>query len=206
MMSGLILWLKRNNVIKARHDCYHRFAELQAREAAKNYQIERLDRGSPITIMAIHGGRIEPGTTGLAKAVARDEFNLYCFNGKKWRNNWDLHITSTAFDEPEALALAKKSQLVVTIHGCAGRKPIVYVGGDNAALATQIVQSLRAQGLKSGAHPVFSGRGAANICNKGTQPGIQLELTSYFRLSPFAGAARSKFIETLRAELKGYIK
>ncbi|RTL18772.1 MAG: replication protein [Rhodocyclaceae bacterium] len=202
MKPGLLSWLRRKNLIRTRRDRYCSFDELSNHEAADNFHIESVDRGSPITIMAIHGGRIEPGTTWLAKALARDEFNLYCFNGKRRRNNWDLHITSTAFDEPQALKLAEKSQLVVTVHGCVGWKQIVYVGGDNRALGTCIVQSLRAKGLSSGEHPVFSGRGSANICNKGAQPGIQLELTTGFRISPFAIAARSSFLEILHEELK----
>jgi phage replication-related protein YjqB (UPF0714/DUF867 family) len=74
--------------------------------------------------MAIHGGKIEPGTSSLAKRIAGDTFNYYSFSGRKWRHNWGLHITSTAFDEPVALSFASSSAVVVTLHGCMGRGAI----------------------------------------------------------------------------------
>ncbi|WP_350340062.1 poly-gamma-glutamate hydrolase family protein [Halomonas sp. A3H3] len=159
------------------------------------------DRGSPITIMAIHGGKIEPGTSSLAKRIAGDTFNYYSFSGHKRRHNWDLHITSTAFDEPAALALASRSAVVVTIHGCMGRDAIAYTGGDNVELRQLLEAELNRAGIKSQPHPVVHGRGNHNICNQSQQGGLQLELTPRLRLCPFAWRKRRVFIDRVRRVL-----
>lgn len=203
MKTKTIRWLRRLKIIRAAGDKYSSFAELQAHEKDSSYSIQLVDRGSPITIMAIHGGGIEPGTSQLTKALAGTEFNYYCFNATKLKNNWDLHITSDRFDEPQALALANKSKFIVTLHGCMGRGTVAYTGG---GLATQLRQSienkLESAGIASRPHPVFNGRSSANICNQGQQPGLQLELTPALRLSPLAYTKRRKFVETMRKVLK----
>ena len=58
--------------------------------------------------MAPHGGGIEPGTTEIAEAVAGHEHTFYSFSGVKARGNSVLHITSSRFDEPEGIAIAKE--------------------------------------------------------------------------------------------------
>jgi phage replication-related protein YjqB (UPF0714/DUF867 family) len=47
----------------------------------------------------------------IAKAIAGKDFNYYCFNGEKFRNNCDLHITNDLFDDKKALALVTISRL-----------------------------------------------------------------------------------------------
>jgi phage replication-related protein YjqB (UPF0714/DUF867 family) len=50
---------------------YHSFSELSRRETAGlDYHIIKRVGGSGITVMSIHGGGIEPGTTEFADAVA----------------------------------------------------------------------------------------------------------------------------------------
>lgn len=41
----------------------------------------------------------------IAKAIAGKDFNYYCFNGEKFRNNWDLYLTNDLFDDKKVLAL-----------------------------------------------------------------------------------------------------
>ncbi len=201
MLGRTTVWLRRKGWIRQRGDRYNSFAELKSKQPHGAFSIETADRGSSITIMAIHGGKIEPGTSSLAKRIAGDTFNYYSFSGHKRRHNWDLHITSTAFDEPAALALASRSAVVVTIHGCMGRGAIAYTGGDNVELRQLLEAELNRDGIKSQPHPVFHGRGNHNICNQGQPGGLQLELTPRLRLCPFAWRKRCVFIERVRRVL-----
>ena len=65
-------------------DKYSSFDELQNHEAPdKDYQLYICDAGSRVTIIAPHGGKIEPRTSDLAKRIARENYNCYCFEGLK---------------------------------------------------------------------------------------------------------------------------
>lgn len=119
-------------------DKYEDFADLAANETegvdylieAVDHLIEAVDRGSDTLILAIHGGRIERYTSELTVAAAGSQFNYYLFEGIKRSGNRDLHITSTRFDEPQALALVDSSDVCVTLHGFAesGEKQVTTVG------------------------------------------------------------------------------
>ena len=68
-------------------------------------------------IVAPHGGGIEPGTSEIADAIARQRWSFYSFEGLKTKGNGILHITSTRFDEALCLLLLGVTNRVVTIHG-----------------------------------------------------------------------------------------
>ncbi|WP_185856265.1 poly-gamma-glutamate hydrolase family protein [Vreelandella populi] len=201
MLGRVTAWLRRKGWIRQRGDRYDSFAALASEQPNGAFSIETADRGSTITIMANHGGKIEPGTSSLAKRIAGDTFNYYSFSGQKTRHNWDLHITSTAFDEPVALSLASRSAVVVTLHGCMGRGAIAYTGGDNVELRQQLEAGLKRAGVKSRPHPIFHGCGNHNICNWGQQGGLQLELTPRLRLWPFAWRKRRVLVDRVRKVL-----
>jgi phage replication-related protein YjqB (UPF0714/DUF867 family) len=169
-------------------DKYSNFAELAASERAGiDYQIRVEDRRTPIAIIAPHGGRIEPGTLEIAAAIAGDTLSFYAFEalrGAGKRGN--LHITSTRFDEPHALALVGEAQKVVAIHGRAddGDPLTVSVGGRDTALRDEIVAALTAAGFDAAVvtQGSLAGRDSANICNRGaTGAGVQLELSRALR-------------------------
>jgi phage replication-related protein YjqB (UPF0714/DUF867 family) len=103
-----------------RRDKYPNFESLRRAESAEDFRIDCRHRRSTVAIVAPHGGKIEPGTSTIAAAIAADDYCLYRFEGRKRRNNCDLHITSTQFDEPECLALISGCDQVVAIHGCQG--------------------------------------------------------------------------------------
>ena len=112
------------------HDTYSCFAELKKNEAQnKDYKISISDVGSGITIIAPHGGKIEPGTSDIARKIAKERFNCYCFEGVKKESNGRLHITSHNFDEPTAEKIIGGSHTVVAIHACTGNEKFVYLGG-----------------------------------------------------------------------------
>ena len=94
-------------------DVYASFNELAAQEIeGEHYQIHVIDRGSPILILAPHGGYIEPGTLQIGKALAADCYSFYGFESlEKRRRAESLHITSSRFDEPRALDLLRRADL-----------------------------------------------------------------------------------------------
>ncbi len=186
---------------------YSNFKDLQDNEA-ENYTIEYLDRGSKITIIAPHGGCIEPNTRKIAKLIAGDNFNYYLFIGKKDTDCYDdLHITSSNFDEPKALELVGKSEIVIAIHGCKNihsqrsDKKEIFIGGLNQELKAELEEALKRVFLPISFLEKFAGKDKNNICNRGTtEAGIQFELTKAFRND---GELCKLFIKTVSDVLRG---
>ena len=105
-------------------DTYKNYGELKVHEEIeKDYKISISNVGSQTTIIAPHGGKIEPRTSDIAKHIATEKYNYYCFEGIIKNNNGSLHITSHDFDEPSALQLLSKSDVVVAIHACIAQPP-----------------------------------------------------------------------------------
>lgn len=165
-------------------DTYNSFKELKNTEIInEDYRISVFDIGSPITIIAPHGGKIEPKTSCIATGIARDQFNYYCFEGIKLSNNRCLHITSHNFDEPQALKLLARSQTVVAVHACTGDRALVYPGGRNEKLMGAIVKALKAVGISGADRNLkYQGLNPHNICNRGASgKGAQLEISRGLR-------------------------
>lgn len=171
-------------------DAYENFANLAAAEQeGVHYLIRTIDRGSPVTIAAPHGGLIERGTSEIAWSIAAESFSLYCFEGLERRTGGaSLHITSTRFDEPQAVRMMEACEIVVGIHGRKNRddEASVWVGGLAEGLRDAIQDALLAAGFMAkaiGDGHRLSGRDAANICNRGRRrAGVQLELPLTLRL------------------------
>ena len=166
------------------HDTYSSFEELQDHETLdEDYTLSLRDAGSRVTIIAPHGGKIEPRTSDLARRIAGENYNFYCFEGIKENDNARLHITSHRFDEPRAIKLVSKSELVVAVHACTGTAGLVHIGGLNKKLGSMIARELQNRNIGvSNDHPRFQGSNPANICNRGaTGIGVQLEVTRDLR-------------------------
>jgi phage replication-related protein YjqB (UPF0714/DUF867 family) len=170
----------RNNLA----DTYSSFNELRVHETpGQDYSISVGDVGSTITIIAPHGGKIEPRTSDITRRIAGKEYNHYCFEGIKADKNGRLHITSHHFDEPTAVDIISKSHTVVAIHAHTGTDGMVYMGGLDYELTDDISRELTANGigvLKN--HPKFQGTNPNNICNRGKRKkGVQLEVSRDLR-------------------------
>ena len=166
------------------HDTYSCFADLKTHEEQnKDYKISISDLGSGITIIAPHGGKIEPGTSDIARKIATERFNYYCFEGIKKENNGRLHITSHNFDEPMAVKMLSGSHIVVAIHACTGNERFVYLGGLDIVLKAVIAKELESRGIiVPKGHEKFKGLNPDNICNRGAnKKGVQLEITRGLR-------------------------
>lgn len=171
-------------------DQYDSFVTLAAKEIeGVDYRIRVDERDSPIAIVAPHGGLIERGTSEIAAAIAADRFALYCFEGLTKVSGKSLHITSTRFDEPKALALVSGSEVAIGVHGRKDRDDdaSIWVGGLHESLRDAICEALGRSGFK--AKPVgeghrLAGRDPANICNRGRRgAGVQLELPKTLRIT-----------------------
>jgi phage replication-related protein YjqB (UPF0714/DUF867 family) len=182
---------------------YQNFADLAKHQArGKDYQIVALARDhSRVALIAPHGGRIETRTSQIARAIAREEFNLYLFEGIRPSSNYRcLHLTSDRFDEPECLTLIARCQTVVAIHGCEGDEKKALLGGLNTSLRDAIAAALRKAGVpaETDGHP-FPGTEPLNVCNRGASgTGVQIELTAAIR-----GSAReARVVKTVRSMLR----
>lgn len=164
-------------------DIYASFEELQRIEDDNAFEISLVDRQSTMTIVAPHGGNIEPGTTELGQLIAADNLNFYSFIAIKEQHSPDLHITSHHFDEPSCLALLKRSQQVITVHGFKFDRAMIYLGGLDQQLKTQIHHALQAKGLPvANDHPKYKGENPRNICNRSASgKGLQLEISRHLR-------------------------
>lgn len=185
---------------------YGTFAELEQNEVyGVDYEIEVVDRKTPIAIVAPHGGAIEIASTEIARAIAGEEYSFYSLTGMKPRGNRIMHMSSMRFDEPRAVALVAASEYVLTVHGKKGDEvEDVVVGGLELALCHQLIQSLKQSGfnaLTADGYPHLAGVRPTNICNLGSsRVGNQLEISQKLRLrlkvepellQQFAAAVRS---------------
>lgn len=201
-------------------DKYSNFAELRRNEhEGEDYRILVEERYSKVVIIAPHGGRIEPGTSEIARGLAGSEFSLYCFEGRKPKGNFvALHITSNQFDEPKCVQLVGRSQIAVAVHGCEGKNEVVYVGGLDKELKIEVIKGFSNAGFKAKEDSsIHSGCDIQNICNRtSSEKGLQLEITRGLRRAMFKGIrARerenttplfSKFVAAVREVLLKKLK
>ena len=170
-------------------DRYENFAALAAQETeGTHYRVHALRRESPVLMMAPHGGFIEPGTHQVAGYLAAERHSYYAFETLEPRmRGQGMHITSRRFDEPRALALVARADIVIAVHGRKDKDDIwsAWVGGLHEPLRDAIASALGDAGLAAKAvgdgHPL-AGRDADNICNRGRLgAGVQLELPARLR-------------------------
>jgi phage replication-related protein YjqB (UPF0714/DUF867 family) len=185
-------------------DKYENFARLSAQERlGEDYLITCIRRRSPVAIIAPHGGRIEPGTSEIARAIAAEDLNFYAFEGIKRAGNRDLHITSSRFDEPQCLELVSPCAIVVAVHGLAGPERRLEVGGLNEEMRGSIASSLRDAGFEAASvtEGELAGVLSSNICNRGRSgAGVQFEIARGLR-DFLVGHAREmeRFVSAVRS-------
>lgn len=154
-----------------------------------DFRIRSNERHGQAAVIAPHGGGIEPGTSELAETIAGEDLSFYSFDGLKKRGNGVLHITSSRFDEPTALALVAVSPAVVALHGeldCPDQ--VAFLGGLDKELGKHIQAGLEAAGFVVRIHddPTLQGVDKKKFCNRGRGgQGVQLELSQPLRDSFF---------------------
>jgi phage replication-related protein YjqB (UPF0714/DUF867 family) len=174
--------------LNASADTYRDYADLAAHEReGADYRVTVRDEGAGRTVLAIHGGWIERGTSELARAVAGGaSWNLYLFEADRMA----LHLTSTHFDEPRAVALAGRSERVLSLHGFyqgEDKSSIVCVGGGDLPGALALARGLETKAAELAIQVEFpctrfGGSDPLNIVNRGRSGGgVQLELSRPLR-------------------------
>ncbi len=174
--------------MKDRYSCYR---ELRKACAQGVDYVIRLRRGpSRVAVVAPHGGRIEWGTSEIARAIAGNEHTFYEFAGIRSRDNARLHIASHRFDEPLALEVIRRCRALIVVHGCRGEEPAVFVGGNPGSFRDQVRSALAAGNFPVARHPRFRGRHPDNLCNRipGVM-GVQLELSEGLRRQLLIGGS-----------------
>lgn len=177
----------------------------------QDYTINTVDVANrDVVVLSPHGGRIESKTSKIAEDIAAlYNWNRYdfaasgtstCLDGLS--NYKRLHITSTNFDEPQALALVSSYPKSVSIHGygssrgysdgtiCVGGKNtsqvaafIDYIETNKNAFTGYSLQAVDATQAQSG-HICegLKGTSSHNIVNKNSSGmGLQLELNKVMR-------------------------
>jgi len=161
-------------------------------QANDNVRIRYRLGGSPVGIFAIHGGRIEPGTSKVALALAHPNHTVYVFEGIRASHNRIFHIPSTRFHEPIAMKMIRYCDTIITVHGYRGEEESVLVGGRDLALTEKFRRALKHAGFIIGKdNEGLRGENPDNICNKGRHgKGIQLELSWKLRRSMLRDSAQ----------------
>ena len=168
-------------------DKYSSFTDLLAEEVEGiDYRIELQDRGTEDLIMAPHGGRIEPGTSEIARSIAFKHLSLYLFEGiRPGLKHHELHVTSHKYDEPQALEAVRRSKRVLAIHGRADKGDIhtIWIGGRDTSAHEVVLSRLQSVGFKCQIQGgSLAGKHPNNICNRGTSArGVQLEIPRSLR-------------------------
>jgi phage replication-related protein YjqB (UPF0714/DUF867 family) len=189
---------------------YQSFEELANHEVeGQDYRIRIESRDPRVLIMAPHGGKIEPTTAEVAEAIAGMDYSFYSFDGLKTEGNNLLHIESHLFDEPRALEIVKKAEIVITVHGQIDQKDaFVMVGGLDESLGSEIKRQLETAGFKT-RPPIggLMGTDPMNICNRGRlKQGIQLEISRKIRdLLRTDKEQLQEFADAIRKAIKKFI-
>lgn len=146
--------------------------------------------GSPLIVIAPHGGAIEPRTSEIASAIAGPEHTQCQFKGKlpAGQNYPRLHVTSENWDVEECLILIGQRTHALSIHGTAKPDNVVYIGGRDTATGAELATALRAAGFSvvQPAPADIAGTSIHNFVNKDADgAGVQLEITYGLRTELF---------------------
>jgi phage replication-related protein YjqB (UPF0714/DUF867 family) len=171
-------------------DTYANYADLAAHEVeGTDYRVrQRTPTGSAMLHLAIHGGGIEPGSAECADyCAAQQDRQFYTFEGIKSSGNSVLHLTSTHFDEPRALAQTATAAYTISWHGADGSTPQVYMGGADTVLRDRIAAAITQAGFTVADTPTeLDGDDPASINQKNRRlAGVQIEMTLALRQSFF---------------------
>ncbi|MET1166830.1 poly-gamma-glutamate hydrolase family protein [Bacillus velezensis] len=177
-----------NPVSSLAADKYRNFEELKANESPFSFSVFSKEQDTDVLILSPHGGGIEGGTSELAKELS-ETYSAYLFEALKTPGAFDLHLTSTNFDEPQALEMLKEHEFTLSLHGYASNDQHVLVGGTDRDKAEAITNTINNAGYSAellDAGTRLSGSSPNNVANKNkTGKSIQLELSTGLRKSMF---------------------
>jgi phage replication-related protein YjqB (UPF0714/DUF867 family) len=183
------------------------------------------------TVIAPHGGGIEPGTSELCLAVAGYHpaalpqvppagvtYDYWMFEGLRRQGNALLHVVSTGCDDDVAVSLCAGSLHALALHGFKPEPPgfpadarVVLVGGGNRTLRGYLLDGfedaeLELEAIDAGQHGELDGDSECNIVNR-TLLGMggQLELSTPLRQAMFAEFTRTRRRHTTTPLFWGFV-
>lgn len=169
-------------------DVYESLDELKSHKVEDiDYEETLRDRNSKVTVLSIHGGFVEFGTSEIAEEIAGDDFNYFNFGALKRENRWGFHVTSHNFYQEDLETVLKNSDTEVSIHGCVitgSDRPLVCVGGLDEKLKKLIKDRLESAGFETSTK-YFPAIYRLNVANRAKNGGVQLELTYSLRKTLF---------------------
>ncbi|MCG5469487.1 poly-gamma-glutamate hydrolase family protein [Micromonospora sp. LAH09] len=159
-------------------------------QAGVAYDLTWAITGSPLVVVAPHGGAIESRTSEIAGVIAGTEHSQCQFRGKlpSGQNYPRLHVTSTNWDVEECLILIAQRRHALAVHGTSLPNKVAYVGGRDVTTGAALATALRAAGFTvvQPAPAEIAGTSVDNFVNKDADgAGVQLELTLDLRMELF---------------------
>lgn len=199
--GAIVRELNRDGIDIAQPDTlgqkYSTFQELSGREPRDAWAINSIWCESPITVVALHGGTIQPGTEAIAHAIAGDDYNLWWFAGLR-DGGAELHINSARFFHPELDEFASRSDYVISINGFEDRRKIVKLSGGNRALLGRLTDRFSKLGIIVEIDET-SGKNVHNVVNRSRYYGAQINVSSALRRSFFKWGSQTadlrRFVE-----------
>lgn len=185
----------------------------------KDYRLRLVDVRAGATIIAVHGGGIEPLTSELASAIAGAEYNLYDLQGIRPSGNEELRIPVARFDEVRLRSLVKRSEAAIHIDGSPDQTREVHIGGSNRRLKRILTERLAPAGFcVSGPMTPGAAHDPSRFYNLAAAGGVHIELSEGLRremvscpLTGFAwqnasqwGDLLYRFVDAIRAGLQDY--
>jgi len=209
-MSAILFCLLHLAAGAAAADRYSSVSALRSAQVeGKDFRVDVEDRQAAVTVLAIHGGDIEKGTSEIARALAGTDWNLYDFEGLLGPKSFKvLHVTASNFDDPPALGLASAALVAVTLHGESASQSEVCVGGGSSRLRKAAAEALKGAGF-SVEQPCrrLPGKDSANIVNVARKGGLQLELNSDVRQRLISDEAlRARFAAAVREAVSRFLR
>ncbi len=189
-------------------DKYPNYTEMAKHEReGVDFFVDMAEPRAKILVLAIHGQYVEPGSDDVAEAIAGSDFRKYIFRANKNVNWGDLHVTSTHFDDPRAIDLAKGSELCVSVHGYKEPTKIaICLGGANIQAKTRVGEAIHRafpEIIFDTACTEIGGTDPANIANRCLKQGVQLELSKKVRdLLKADPVAMAKFADAVRSAIQ----
>ena len=154
----------------------------------ENFTIEYEDRKSPVTVTAIHGGLIEPGTNEIAKELSGEIYNFYIFKGFKPKDGGqpeNLHITSTNFYDKRLFCMLENSKICISIHGSKDKDEEnrkIYLNGTNKTLMNIIKSEMISRGIRIGStSEILDVHNKGNFIEIPSMGGVQFEIPASLR-------------------------
>ncbi|WP_374983595.1 poly-gamma-glutamate hydrolase family protein [Streptomyces fradiae] len=205
-------------------DLYRSLAGQEGTEFARRYKRhEFLDHSysarypyNRTTVIAMHGGGIEMGTSELCFGIAGYHpadlqplgdglgvHDYWMFEGLRGSDNRELHVTAKNNDDHVCQSMVRSSLNVLSLHGCTAAQAhtadprAVVVGGLNERFRTLLKAEFDRVGIawKDGNDPEvrdLAGINPANPCNRTMLgKGGQLELTTELRAAMFTVNTRA---------------